>query len=60
LFDYYKTELQGGFVRLPINGEVASDKIKRFDSTRFPLFSDIFTGAGRSLDLGSKKGGLKA
>ena len=60
LFDYYKAELQGGFACLPINGEAASDKIKRFDSTTFTLFSDIFKGAGRTPDTGSKKGGVKA
>ena len=60
LLDYYKAELQGGFVSLPINGEATTDKIKRFDSTTFTLFSDIFKGAGRTPDLGSKKGGIKA
>jgi hypothetical protein len=60
LFDYYKTELQGGFVCLPINGEARADKIKRFDGTTFTLFSDIFKGAGRTPDLGGKKGGIKA
>ena len=60
LFEYYKPELKGGFQCLPINGEASTDKIKRFDSTTFTLFSDIFKGAGRTPHWGSKKGGVKA
>ena len=60
LYEYYKPELGGGFVCLPINGEAPPGKIKRFDSTTFTLFSDVFKGAGRNPDAGKKKGGIKA
>lgn len=60
LLNHYQSELAGGYVCLPINGEASCDKIKRFDSTTFTLFSDIFKGAGRTPELGSKKGGVKA
>lgn len=60
LLDKYKTELQGGFSCLPINGEASASKIKRFDSTTFTLFVDVFKGAGRNPEQGTKKGGIKA
>lgn len=60
LLDYYKDELQGRVIQLPINGEAPSNKLKRFDSTTFTLFSDVFKGAGRNPLSGSKKGGVKA
>lgn len=60
LLDFYKADLKGGFVCLPINGEVACEKIKRFDATTFTLFSDVFKGAGREPEIGLKKGGIKA
>lgn len=60
LFDHYKTELQAGFSGLPINGEAAGSKIKRFDSTTFTLFVDVLKGAGRNPEHGTKKGGVKA
>lgn len=60
LLNYYKSELQGGFVCLPINGEASCNKLLRFDSTTFTLFSDIFKGTGRTPDDGNKKGGIKA
>lgn len=60
LFEYYKAELKGGFVLSSINGEIAADKVKRFDGTTFPLFSDIFKGVGRSPKSGKKAGGIKA
>lgn len=60
LFEHYKSELQGGVACLSINGEANCDTIKRFGSTTFTLFSDIFKGAGRLPDVGNKKGGVKA
>jgi len=60
LFNHYKSELLGGFSCLPINGEVSASKIKRFDSTTFTLFVDVFKGAGRKPEQGTKKGGVKA
>ncbi len=60
LCHYYKPELEGGFPCLPINNEASASKIKRFDSTTFTLFSDVFKGAGRNPIIGKKKGGLKA
>lgn len=60
LLEHYKSELQGGLINLPINGEAPCDKLKRFDSTTFTLFSDIFKGAGRTPLDGNKKGGVKA
>lgn len=60
LLEHYKSELQGGVAYLNINGEAKCDTIKRFDSTTFTLFSDIFKGAGRLPDEGNKKGGIKA
>lgn len=60
LLDYYRSELQGGFICLPINGEASCSKILRFDSTTFTLFSSIFKGAGRTPLDGHKKGGIKA
>lgn len=60
LFDHYRTELQGSFSGLPINGEAKVDTIKRFDSTTFTLFVDILKGAGRNPVQGKKKGGVKA
>lgn len=60
LFNYYKTELEGGFSGLPINGEASTSKIKRFDSTTFTLFVDVLKGAGRNPEHGTKKGGVKA
>jgi hypothetical protein len=60
LLEHYKPELAGGFACLPINGEASCKTIKRFDSTTFTLFSDIFKGAGRNTDSGHKKGGVKA
>jgi hypothetical protein len=60
LFEHYKSELQGGFSCLPINGEASASKIKRFDSTTFTLFVDVLKGAGRNPEHGKKKGGIKA
>ena len=60
LLDHYKSDLQGSYVCLPINGEAQGSKLKRFDSTTFTLFSDIFKGAGRIPLEGGKKGGIKA
>ena len=60
LLDFYKVELKKGFVCSPINNEVPIDKIKRFDSSTFGLFTDIFKGAGRNPIEGKKKGGIKA
>lgn len=59
LLNHYKDDLQG-LNHLPINGEASCDKLKRFDSTTFTLFSDVFKGAGRTPLLGNKKGGIKA
>ena len=60
LLDYYKDELQGQSLTLPINGEASNEKLKRFDSTTFTLFSEVFKGAGRKPLEGKKKGGIKA
>ncbi len=60
LYEHYKGELQCGFSCLPINGEVSAGKIKRFDSTTFTLFVDVFKGAGCKPEQGAKKGGIKA
>lgn len=60
LLDHYKTDLKRGFVCLPVNNEVACDKVKRFDATTFSLFSDVFKGAGRTPIAGKKAGGIKA
>lgn len=60
LLDYYKDELQGQPLTLPINGEAPGEKLKRFDSTTFTLFSEVFKGAGRKSLDGINKGGIKA
>ncbi len=60
LLDYYKDELQSQSLTLPINGEASNEKLKRFDSTTFTLFSEVFKGAGRKPLEGKKKGGIKA
>jgi hypothetical protein len=60
LLDYYKPQLNKGFVCSAINNEAPSDKVKRFDSSTFTLFTDIFKGAGRNPIDGTKKGGIKA
>jgi hypothetical protein len=60
LLDYYKSELQGQPLSLPINGEASGEKLKRFDSTTFTLFSEVFKGAGRNPFEGKKRGGIKA
>jgi len=60
LLDYYKDELQSQSLVLPINGEALGEKLKRFDSTTFTLFSEVFKGAGRKPLEGKKKGGIKA
>jgi hypothetical protein len=60
LLKHYETELKGRTLKLPINGEADCSKIKRFDSTIFTLFSDIFKGVGRNPITGKKKGGIKA
>ncbi len=57
---YYKDELRGQPLMLPINGEAPGDKLKRFDSTTFTLFSEVFKGAGRKSLAGINKGGIKA
>lgn len=59
LLDHYKSELKS-VVSLPINGEAPACSLMRFDGTTFTLFSDIFKGAGRLPETGSKKGGIKA
>lgn len=59
LLDYYKEELHQNSHFLPINGEAPVSKVKRFDSTTFTLFVDVFKGAGRNTMNGKKKGGLK-
>lgn len=60
LLEYYKDELQGQTLILPVNGEASNEKFKRFDSTTFTLFSEVFKGAGRKPLEGKKKGGIKA
>lgn len=57
---HYGKDLLGKSLALPINGEADCSKIKRFDSTTFTLFSNIFKGAGRNPDSEKKKGGIKA
>ena len=60
LLENYKDDLKNGFVCLPINNEVKTDKVKRFDATTFSLFSDVFKGVGRNPISGKKAGGIKA
>ena len=59
LVAYYETELTSIFMQ-DINGEASPAKLKRFDSTTITLFSDVFKGAGRLPEQGSKAGGIKA
>ncbi len=60
LLKHYEKDLLGKSLTLPINGEADCSKIKRFDSTTFTLFSNIFKGAGRNPFSDKKKGGIKA
>ena len=56
LLCHYKSEINDACFYLPINGEVAAKQVKRFDSTTFTVFVDLFKGAGRNTMSGKKKG----
>jgi Transposase DDE domain/Domain of unknown function (DUF4372) len=60
LLDHYKSDLTSILMHENINGEASCTKLKRFDSTTITLFSDVFKGAGRLPEHGSKVGGIKA
>jgi len=60
LLAYYRKEISGGYLSLPINNEANVDQVKLVDSTTLSLFPDVFKGAGRNSISGKKKGGLKA
>lgn len=59
LIEKYTSDLTTIYMK-DINGEAPCSSLKRFDSTTITLFSDVFKGAGRLPEVGSKVGGIKA